>query len=83
MAVTPNSNQLIMQPFTVIIEQDEESGWYVGQLLEMPGVMSQAATKPELLENMLDALEAYLAVQREVTFRLYEGGRYEQLPLAA
>lgn len=72
-----------MQPFTVIVEQDEASGWYVGQLLELPGVLSQAATKPDLLNNMRDALEAYLAVQREMTFQAYKGSRYEQLPLAA
>ena len=72
-----------MQPFTVIVEQDEASGWYVGQLLELPGVLSQAATKPDLLNNMRDALEAYLAVQREITFQSYKGSRYEQLPLAA
>ena len=72
-----------MQPFTVIVEQDEASGWYVGQLLELPGVLSQAATKPDLLNNMRDALEAYLAVQREMTFQSYKGSRYEQLPLAA
>lgn len=72
-----------MQPFTVIVEQDEESGWYVGQLLELPGVLSQAATKAELLANMRDALDVYLAAQREATFRSYQGSRYEQLPLGA
>ncbi len=50
--------------FTILVETGEE-GWLVGQLAELPAVMSQGKTKEELRENLLDALELYLEVQRE------------------
>lgn len=41
--------------FTAIIEQGE-SGWYVGQIEEVPAAMSQGETVDELKESLLDAL---------------------------
>ena len=44
---------------TMIIEQDPESGWYVGSIAELPGCYTQAPTLAELRANMLEALEAH------------------------
>lgn len=45
-----------------IIEKGE-SGWFVGQIEEIPAVISQGKTIEELKMNLLDALKLYLEVQ--------------------
>ena len=55
-----------------IIEKGE-SGWFVGQIEEIPAVISQGKTIEELKANLLDALYLYLDVQREQTDHEYEG----------
>jgi predicted RNase H-like HicB family nuclease len=48
------------RPFTVVIERDPESGWLVGEVVELPGCYSQA---PDLLApeaNIREAISAYL-----------------------
>jgi len=52
--------------FTAIIEKSED-GWYVGQLEEMPTVLSQGKTIEELKDNLLDALQLLLETNREMT----------------
>ena len=47
------------QTVTMIIEQDPESGWYVGSIAELPGCYTQAPSLVELRANMLEAIEAY------------------------
>jgi len=37
------------------LEYWEDEGWFVGRLLEVPGVFSQGATVDELKENISDA----------------------------
>jgi predicted RNase H-like HicB family nuclease len=44
---------------TAIIEKSED-GWYVGQLEEMPEVLSQGKTVKELISNLKDALNLIL-----------------------
>lgn len=44
---------------TAIIEQGE-NGWLVGQIEEIPAVMSQGKSKDELKANLIDALNLYL-----------------------
>lgn len=39
----------------IIIQKDDESGWYVGQIEEFPAAISQAKTIDELKENLIDA----------------------------
>jgi len=46
--------------FTVIIERDPESGWLVGEVVELPGCYSQAPDLPTLEGNMKEAITAYL-----------------------
>jgi len=46
--------------FTVVIERDPESGWLVGEVVELPGCYSQAPDLPALEHNMREAISAYL-----------------------
>jgi predicted RNase H-like HicB family nuclease len=46
--------------FTVIIERDPESGWLVGEVVELPGCYSQAPDLPTLEVNMKEAITVYL-----------------------
>ena len=46
--------------FTVIIERDPESGWLVGEVVELSGCYSQAPDLPTLEANMKEAITAYL-----------------------
>lgn len=48
--------------FTIIVERDPESGWFVGSVVELPGCYSQARTRDELSRNMEEAITAYLSV---------------------
>ena len=57
---------------TAIIETGE-NGWLVGQLEEIPAVMSQGKSVDELKANLVDALQLYLDVQKELTEREYSG----------
>jgi len=52
--------------FTAIIEKSVD-GWYVGQLEELPAVLSQGKTIKELKENLIDALQLLLETNRETT----------------
>ena len=46
--------------FTIVVERDPESNWLVGEVVELPGCYSQAASLPELETNMQEAIRAYL-----------------------
>lgn len=48
--------------FTVVNAQDPESGWLVGEVVELPGCYSQAPDLPALEANMKEAITAYLKV---------------------
>lgn len=52
--------------FNAIIEKSED-GWYVGQLEELPEVISQGKTIQDLKVNLQDALELIITHQREKT----------------
>jgi predicted RNase H-like HicB family nuclease len=49
--------------FTAVIETGE-SGWLVGQIEELPAVMSQGRSTEELKKNLIDALHLYLETQK-------------------
>ena len=49
---------------TLVIEQGS-SDFLVGQIKEMPEVLTQGRTIEEVKENILDALELYLEDMRE------------------
>jgi predicted RNase H-like HicB family nuclease len=49
---------------TAIIEKGND-GWFTGQLIELPAVISQGKTQEELIENLKDALQIYIAFERD------------------
>lgn len=49
---------------TAIIEQTE-NGWFVGQLEEIPEVLSQGRTKEELMANLRDAMDQLFLANKE------------------
>ena len=49
--------------FNLIIEKDEE-GWYVSEVVELPGCHTQAKTIDELLERTREAIQAYLESEK-------------------
>ncbi|MBI5853829.1 MAG: type II toxin-antitoxin system HicB family antitoxin [Nitrospirae bacterium] len=46
------------------LEYWKDEDWYVGQLREVPGVISQGATLKELEENIQDAYQLMLKERR-------------------
>ena len=60
----------LLNHFTAIIEKSND-GWYVGQLEEMPEVLSQGRTIEELMENLKDALSLFLKSQKEETAKSF------------
>ena len=45
--------------YTVIIEKDED-GWYVSEVVGLPGCHTQAKTVEQLLKRTKEAIRAYL-----------------------
>ncbi len=52
--------------FHILIEQGE-NGWLVGQLAEVPEILSQGKTLEELRDNLKDALYLFWETQKELT----------------
>lgn len=59
-------------------------GWYVGQIQEIPGVLTQGRTVQETKENLVDALDLYLEAQRDERKQEFKGRKFirEELTLA-
>jgi predicted RNase H-like HicB family nuclease len=47
--------------FTIVVEHDPDSGWLVGEVIELPGCYTQAADMVELEKNIREAISVYLA----------------------
>lgn len=65
--------------YTAVIQRDGE--WWIGWVEEVPGVNSQGATREELLDNLRDALEEALEMNREDA-RAAAAGAFEEVSLA-
>lgn len=50
----------LTQSFTVVVERDPESGWLVGEVVELPGCYTQAPDLPTLETNVQEAIQAHL-----------------------
>ena len=50
--------------FTVVIEKDEE-GWYVSEVVGLPGCHTQGKSIDQLLERTKEAIRAYLKSSEE------------------
>ena len=64
--------------YTAVIQRHDE--WWIGWVEEVPGVNSQGATREELLENLRDALEEALEMNRAEA-RAAASGAYEEVSL--
>jgi predicted RNase H-like HicB family nuclease len=54
--------------FTVVIERDPESGWLVGEVVELPGCYTQAPDQPTLEANIREAITAYRKTSEAAEF---------------
>ncbi len=54
-----------MAKYTVLLEQDEE-GWFVSEVVELPGCHTQAKTLDELISRTKEAIQAYLENETDV-----------------
>src|SRR6202163_2726562 len=55
--------------FNLEFQRDEESGWFVVHVVELPGCVSQGATIEEAKANIANALESYMEVLLETAIR--------------
>lgn len=51
--------------YTLIVERDPESGWLVGDVVELPGCHTQAPDMPTLEANVREAIAVYLETAGE------------------
>ena len=65
---------------TAVVQQHGE--WWIGWIEEVPGVNSQGKTREELLDNLRDALEEALEMNREEA-RAAATGSYEEVSISA
>ena len=66
--------------YTAIILQEGE--WWIGWVEEVPGVNSQGRTREELLDNLHDALEEALEMNRAEA-RAAASGAFEEVSISA
>jgi len=65
--------------FTAVIQHHGD--WWIGWVEEVPGVNSQGRTREELLDNLRDALEEAMEMNRAEA-RAAAAGAYEEVSLA-
>jgi predicted RNase H-like HicB family nuclease len=66
--------------YTAVVQQHGE--WWIGWVEEVPGVNSQGSTREELLDNLRDALEEALEMNR-ADARAAANGAFEEVSLPA
>ena len=66
--------------YNAVIQQHGD--WWIGWIAEVPGVNSQGRTREELLENLQDALEEALEMNR-ADARAAAGGVFEEVSIPA
>jgi predicted RNase H-like HicB family nuclease len=66
--------------YTAVIQQAGD--WWIGWVEEVPGVNSQGQTRVELLDNLRDALEEALEMNR-ADARAAATGAYEEVILTS
>lgn len=52
--------------YTLVVERDPESGWLVGNVVELPGCHTQAPDMPTLEANVREAIAVYLETAGDV-----------------
>lgn len=66
--------------YTAVVQQHGE--WWIGWIEEVPGVNSQGKTREELLDNLRDALEEALELNRAEA-RAAATGTFEEVSIPA
>jgi len=66
--------------YSAIVQQSE--GWWIGWIEEVPGVNSQGRTREELLDNLRDALDEALELNRAEA-RAAATGVFEEVSIPA
>lgn len=66
--------------YNAVIQQHGE--WWIGWIEEVPGVNSQGRTREELLENLRDALDEALEMNR-ADARAAASGAFEEVSIPA
>jgi len=67
-------------PYSAVVQQHDE--WWIGWIEEVPGVNSQGKSREELLDNLRDALEEALEMNR-ADARAAATGTYEEVSIPA
>lgn len=68
---------------TIIYEWGED-GWWIAEVAEVPGAISQGRTKEEAKGNVLDALQELLIARRDLAIaRAKDPGDIETVAFAA
>lgn len=60
----------MMKTYTVIIEKDEETNLFVGEISGIQGCHSQGKTIDELMKNMQEVLELCLEMNKDEALEL-------------
>ncbi|MCD4703422.1 MAG: type II toxin-antitoxin system HicB family antitoxin [Euryarchaeota archaeon] len=58
--------------FNMVVEEGED-GYLISEVLELPGVRSQAKTYDELIERTKEAISLYLSVKHPYTPKKFLG----------
>jgi predicted RNase H-like HicB family nuclease len=66
--------------YTAVVQQHGE--WWIGWVEEVPGVNSQGRTREDLLDNLRDALDEALEMNRAEARAAASGG-YEEVSITA
>ena len=68
------------QTYTAVIQQD--GGWWIGWIQEIPGVNGQERTKDELLETLRITLLEMLEYNRKEAIQGTDGESFEEVIIA-
>ena len=58
----------MIREFNIVIEQDED-GYYIASVPELPGCHTQAKSLDELNKRIIEAIELYIEVDKEVLLK--------------
>lgn len=66
---------------TVLMEEGED-GWWIAEIPQIPGALSQGRTPEEARENVLDAAETLMDYRREQAEKAHPNARRDVILLA-
>ena len=61
----PNIKRNMKKEFNIIIEEGED-GYYISEVMELPGCHTQAKTLDELMRRTKEAIELYLDTEKDI-----------------